>query len=833
MFKSYVVVAFRNFLRNKIFTLINVLGLSIGISSSLVIFLIAQYDLSFDRFEKNGDRLYRVVSEYVFQGGNPGHTRGVPGPLGDAVKKELTGIEKTVNFRYYNVQKLAVAGTNSAKASIFKAPSGIIFADDSYFTILPYKWLAGPQRAALEKQNRVVLSESNAKLYFPSLSYEEMIGRKIVYDDSITALVSGVVQDLNRQGHTDFNFKEFISLSTLLNNSSMRSQSYWDEWGSTTSDHQLYVELSKGATSSSVEAKLKKLFNKYLGEDAKKNNYKWSYLLQPLSDIHFNNNYGNFNVQLANKSTLYGLITVAVFLLILGCINFINLATAQASQRSKEIGIRKTMGSSRRQLILQFLCETFIITLLATVISLTLTPLLLKVFANFIPEGVHFSMTQPSLLAFLVALVFIVSMLAGFYPAVMLSSANPSLVLKNQAYGGTGKTRKAWLRQTLTVFQFIVAQTFIISAFLVGKQIRFMLDKDLGFNKDAILSFKTPSSDPSILRRTHLLHELRNIPGITLASLGRDMPSSFGWWTTDMKYIDGKKELQNVVELKSGDSNYLKLFQIPIIAGRNLFPSDTIREILVNETFVKVLGFRNPQDAVGKMVSWNDKKTPIVGVVKDFHAHPLSYEIKPLAVCQSADTWNNVIIKLRPHDLHAGMGVHKESNDIGNEWRTTIAKIEKIYKENYQGEEFSYTFFDENIANAYNNQQNISNLLKWATGLTIFISCLGLLGLVIFTTNNRVKEIGIRKVLGASVTQIVSILSKDFVKLVAIAFLIAAPLSWWALNTWLDNFAFKTAFSWWIFLVSGFGMITIALITLSVQTIRAAIANPVKSLRTE
>ncbi len=831
MLKNYLIVAFRNFRRNKIFSLINVLGLSIGISASLVIYLIVQYDYSFDRFEKDGDRIFRVVSEYSFLG-NPGNSRGVPAPLADAVRKELSGVDKIVSFRYYNVAKMAVQGANPAKPTMFKDQNNVIFADGHYFEMLSYKWLAGSAQSALEEPGRVVLSESRAKLYFPSIAYADVIGRKIVYDDTLIARVSGIVQDFNLRGNTDFNFKEFISLPTVLENKGLRSNFYWDEWGSNTSDQQLYVRLSNGTSAASVEARLKVLFNKYKGEDAKKNHNTWTYLLQPLNDIHFNNHYGGFNIQLASKPVMRSLMLIAGFLLLLGSVNFINLATAQASQRAKEIGIRKTMGSSKWQLVFQFLSETFLITLMATVLSIVLTPVLLKAFTSFIPEGLNFSLAQPSIAIFLVVLVLAVSLLAGFYPALVLSSWNPLQVLKNQAYAGTGKTRRTWIRQSLTVSQFIIAQFFIMGTLMVGKQIRFMLDKDLGFSKEAILSFNTPQSDTSYAHRVYLLNELKKIPGISLASLANDVPSSFGWWTSMIDYKERKKELHTVVELKSGDSNYLKLFHISLVAGRDLLASDTIKEVIINETYVHELGFRNPVDAIGKTLNWDNKMVPIAGVMKDFHAHPLNYKIAPMAFFQSASDCRDMIIALQPR-TDAGTNVDKKNTAQKSDWQAAISKIEKTFKREYPDEAFSYAFFDESIAKSYKSQQDISNLLIWATGLTIFISCLGLLGLVMFTTNIRTKEIGVRKVLGASVTHIVSILSKDFIKLVVIAFIIATPISWWAIHEWLDNFVFRTSVSWWIFLVSGLGMIAIALITLSVQTVRAAMANPVNSLRAE
>jgi putative ABC transport system permease protein len=833
MFKNYLKVALRNFRHNKIFTIINILGLSIGLSAALVIFLIVKYDYSFDRFEINGNRIYRVVSSYTFSAGNPGYTRGVPAPLAESVKKNISGLDQIVTFRYYSNNKVEIPAPHVAKPSMFKSQDHVIFAEENYFKMLPYKWLAGSPVTAMQGAGKVVISEAKAKLYFPSLSYPEVIGQKIVYDDTIVTQVSGVVADLKHQGNTDFNFEQFISLPTILNNYGIKAKFYWDQWGSITSDQQLYVVLSSGAKTEYVEAGLKKIYEDNLSADARKNNYTGDYHLQPLDDIHFNNRYGDFGVPLANKTTLVSLILVAVFLLALGSINFINLSTAQASQRAKEIGIRKTMGSLKYQLILQFLSETFIITLFASLLSFALTPVLLKLFSDFIPEGLQFSLNDPFLILFLILLVITVSLLAGFYPAAVLSSAKPIQVLKNQASRGTSRTRGAWIRQTLTVAQFIIAQAFIMGTFLVAKQIRFMLDKDLGFSKEAILSFNTPYADTSVSKRYFLLNELKKIPGINLSSLGNDVPSSWGWWTTILKYQNGKKDIQTVVELKAGDTNYLKLFQIQLLAGRYLQPSDTTKEILINENCLHFLGFQNPRDAIGKMVKLDDKMVPVVGVMKDFHAHPLSYKIAPMVFCQNIGNCQQVIVSLKPeqskgHASSGEAGVSKENN-----WKEAIAKIKTAFIKTYPQENFDYTFFDESITKAYGDQQNISSLLKWATGLTVFISCLGLLGLVIYTTNNRVKEIGVRKVLGASVGQIVSILSKDFIKLVAIAFIIATPLAWWALQKWLDDFAFRTAVSWWVFALSGLGMIAIALFTLSVQTIRAAMANPVTSLRSE
>jgi putative ABC transport system permease protein len=819
MLKNYLNVAIRNILRSKIFTVINVLGLAIGISASLVIFLIVQYQYSFDRFEKGQDRIFRVVSEYKEQD-NDGHTRGVQGPLAEVIRKETSGADLTVAFRYYNALKLAVPGKITDQPALFKPKDNIIFAAPDYFQLFSYHWIAGSPVTALVAPGQVVLSESRAKTYFPSIPADQLIGKKMIYDDTLGVVVSGIVQDFDKQGQTDFQFKEFISLATVLDNNGLRKKFFWDDWGGTTSDHQVFVRLGKDVSVSAFEARLKKIGDKYKGEDEKKNHYSWVYHLQPFSDIHFNDNYGTFTTTLGNRNTLLGLMLIAGFLLLLGCINFINLMTAQATRRAREIGIRKTLGGTKTQLVCQFLSETFVVTLLATLVSVALTPLLLKAFADFIPEGLHFSFARPPILIFLGILLIVVTLLAGTYPSMVLSSWKTLAVLKNQAFqSGGGKTRKALMRQTLTVSQFVIAQFFIVATMLVSKQIHFMLDQDPGFKKEAIISFSTSNLDTSYSRRRYFLNELQKIPGVARTSLASDVIFSWGWWSSGMEYKEGKKDIQMNIELKSGDSNYLSIFHIPIIAGRDLLPADTVKELVINETYVHLLGFKQPADAVGKTVLWNDKNVPIVGVMKDFHAHSLNNKIDPMAFIHDMRDCRTMVIALQPGQKNA--------------WQPAIDKIKASFNQTYPDDEFTYNFLDDTLAKAYGSEQNVARLLSWATGLTILISCLGLLGLVIYITTNRTKEIGVRKVLGASVAHIVSLLSKDFLLLVGIAFLIATPLVIYAINKWLDNYAFKTEVSWWVFAISGLGMMLIAFAVLSVQTIRAAMSNPVKSLRTE
>ncbi len=817
MIKNYFTIAFRNFWRNKTFSLINIFGIAIGISAALVIYLIVQYDFNFDKFHKDGDRMYRVVSNFNFSG-EVFHNSGVTYPLGNAVRKELTGIELTVPMRTVDDDaKISVPVAGDSKPVVYKKQKNIVFADGDYFKLVDYKWLAGAPGTALQQPYQAVLTETRAKKYFPKLSATEIIGKEIFLDDTVRINITGIVKDIEQ--NTDFAFAAFISRATLEN--TRLKPGDWDEWNNTTSSSQLMVKLLPGVSAAKIEKNLFTLYDKYRTKEPGDNG-KTAFALQPLSDIHFNNDYGSFIHRTAHKPTLYGLLAVAAFLLLLGCINFINLTTAQASQRAKEIGIRKTMGSTQKQLILQFLSETFLITCIATLLSLAITPLLLKIFADFIPEGLHFNiMHQPGILLFLFALVITVTLFSGFYPAIILSGFKPVLVLKNQAYNNTGKTRNVLLRKSLTVSQFVIAQVFIIATILVSKQISYSLNKDLGFKKDAILYFSTNYKDTVASHRFILMDKLKAIPEIAATSLSNTPPSSNNTWSTGMKYKDGKKEIETDVQLKMIDTNYISLYKMKLLAGTNLAYSDTARSLIINETYSKILGFKDPRQAIGKFIEWDKKQLPITGVAADFHQRSLHEIIKPLALAANKKNCRTINIALQPQ------------NAAGSVWKSAIPKIEKAWKEVYPDDEFEYNFLDESIAKYYTSEKNISKLLLWATSLAIFISCLGLLGLVIYITHQRTKEIGIRKVIGATVAQIISLLSKDFLKLIAIAFVIAVPVAWWGSYKWLENFAYKTTISWWVFVSGGLIMFLMALLILGLRTFKAASANPADSLRTE
>jgi len=819
MLRNYLIVAFRGFWRNKIFSLIHVLGLSIGISASLVIYLIVRHELSFDKFEPDSERIYRVVMDFNFNG-DSGHSAAVPAPLAGAMQAEVSGIQAIVPIMQFQgdaTAKVTVFRNTPDKPSVFKKQPDVIFTTPDYFDMLPHQWLAGSPLTALREPFSVVITQSRAHQYFPDIAATDLIGRQVVYNDDLTTTITGVVKDL--QETTAFTSREFIAHTTIAQTALQRNfmMETWDDWMAYST---AYVKLLPANDKTGVEAQLDALFNKY-NTTAKTNpGHRTKFRLQPLSDIHFNPDYASFNLRTAHKPALYGLLAIAAFLLLLGCINFTNLSTAQASHRAREIGIRKTIGSSKKQLVIQFLSETCCLTTMATMLSVCIAPLLLEVFTDFIPPGVTFQITrEPALILFLLAVILAVSFLSGLYPALILSGFRPSLVLKNRGTLGAS-TRSAALRKVLTISQFVIAQFFVIAAFMVGKQIHFSINRDLGYRKDAILNFNTPRDTVSA-HRDRLIHEITAMPEVQMMSTGYLPPAMQGASFANLSYNNGKEDIKINVQIRWGDSDYIRLYKIKIIAGRNIHSGEKVNEALINESYAKALGFASPQDALDKELTMGDgSKIPIVGIMHDFHEGSSHGHIGPL-VFKASTTGTFYHIALMPQDPE------------NKTWQRAIQNIQKIYHEIYPDADFNYSFFDDDISRLYVQEQNIARLLNWATGLSVFISCMGLLGLVIYTAEARTKEIGVRKILGASVTSILSILSVEFIRLVFIAFAIAAPIAWWTADRWLQTFAYRTTMSWWVFMVSGLFLIIAAMITLSAHVIKTATANPVKSLRTE
>jgi ABC-type antimicrobial peptide transport system permease subunit len=816
MLRNYFQIALRNFLRNKVFSLIHVVGLSIGLSSAIVVFIIASYELSFDKFEQDGDRIFRVVMNLQF-GENNGSSAAVPAPLSAAIEAEVSGVEATIpvmQFQGDATVTVAVTRPGDKQPTVLKKQSEIIFTNDNYFRMMPYEWIVGRSGTALSVPFSTVLTESRAKQYFPGLPYESMLGQEIVYDNDLRVFVTGIVKDIEE--NTDLTSLEFISFSSIAKTERQRNfmMDVWNEWMAYS---KVYVKLDPASSVESVEAQLNQLLRKNNPGGFSEGN-KSQFKLQPLRDIHFNLKYAGFGQRTANKSVLFGLFGLASFLLLLGCINFINLSTAQAIIRAKEIGIRKTIGGLKKQIILQFLVETFCITTLATILSLSFAPMILQLFSDFLPPGLSFNFwANPVTSAFLLLLVLLVTVFAGFYPAFVLSGLRPVEVLRNRL--SSGMTRSGGIRKVLTVAQFVVAQFFVIAAFMVSKQIHFSMNHELGYQKDAILYFEVPR-DTADNHREALRNKIAGMTGVEKVSTGFLPPAMEGAAFGNFSYPGASEEKNVNVQIRWGDSGYLPLYGIQLVAGRNILSGENNNEVVINEAYAKALGITNPGDALGEhLMQGQENDLTIVGVMRDFHEGSTRAMIGPLVFKASGGRVFHVKLSQSPHNSQV--------------WSKTIDQISASVHEIYPTADFNYKFFDETIATFYAQDQNTAKLLRWAMALSIVISCLGLLGLVIYTSETRKKEVGIRKILGASVTKLASLLSLEFVRLVVIASVISMPIAWYAVHRWLEFFAYKTVISWWVFVGSLIFLLLVAMVTLFIQTVRTATGNPVNSLRSE
>lgn len=814
MFVNFFKPGWRTLLRNKGYTTINVLGLALGISSCLVIFLIASYELSYDRFHPNRDRIYRVVGASQFKQEGIRKKGYVPAPLPMRVREQVSGLEQATGF--YNYYASVTVPQADQEARTFEAkrdqPSPVIVAEPSYFSIFAYQWLAGNPATALSAPFKVVLTEQAAARYFGAQPAANLIGRELYYNDSLHVQVAGIVRDWT--GNTDFGFTDFISLATVQN-SFLQESIDLTAWGMWDYYAQAYVLLAPGTTPEQVNTRLARFAKDNL--PGKGNSLQ----LQALSDIHFNEDYADGYARKVHLPTLYGLMGIALFILLIAVINFVNLSTAQSITRAKEIGVRKVLGSGRASLRLQFFGETFLITFAALLLSVICLKPIFAVFEAFIPAGVLVNPFTNTTWLILAVILIATTLLAGFYPAGVIAAYKPVTSLKGQPSATVHG--KQFQRKSLIVFQFTVSLVFIIGTLVVGKQIHYMLNTDLGFAHDAIINLR-PGREASPASKQLLAQQLLQLPGVKAVSVHGETPAAKRHGGTSIKTI-GSQLTDNEITSSFGyvDPQYLSLYQIKLLAGRNLLPSDTLREFVINATCAKALGYETPEQAIGQLVQVGiaGKKGPIVGVMDDFHAKSFHEAIPPFFLTTDAKASRTISVKLATSQQQLGAV------------KTLLAAIDSKWKAVYPDKKPSLTFFDETLAALYEKEQQTARLMNTAMGMAIFISCIGLFGLATFTMQQRAKEIGIRKVLGATVGNITSMLTKEFVQLVILATCIAAPLAWYFMHSWLEDFAYRTAISWWIIVLAGMLATGITLCTIGVQAIRAAMANPVKSLRNE
>lgn len=821
MLKNYLKIAFRTLWRNRLTTSINVLGLAVGISACIVIFLLVNFEFSFDRHPPDADRIYRLVTEFKF-GDDPGHNAGVSAPIPESIRRELTGLETVAHVHLESFEQIEVPRSGQTPV-LFPATKElwpeVIFTDAQFFKILPAEWIAGSPQTSLAKPNQIVLTQRLAERYFGTAS-AALLGRTlraVSYRDTLELKVSGLVK--NAVERSDFSHPAYLSLSTLTTSKKRRENYGFDAWTNTNGSSQCLVKIKPGTNPDQLAQKITKLADSHSGDLSIE--WKRWFSLQPLSDVHFNQTYAN-GIRVAHKPTLYGLAAVGIFLLLLASINFVNLSTAQASQRGKEIGIRKTLGSRRSHLISQLLGETLLVTCVAVMLSIALAELALIYLGELIPSGVELNLSQPTFWLFLLTMALITALLSGIYPGLLISRFSPILTLRStNLFVQSGKIG---LRRVLIISQFVIAQLFIIGALFVSRQLQYMIQKDLGFNREAIVTFHVPSKyfwigDQN--QRITLADRIRKLSGVKQVSLASQSPISSGYSSSMMKVVRNKQKVSINVYRKDGDTQYLSLFGFHLLAGRNFAESDTTNELLINETLARQMGFQQPTEAIGQFLQYgNGAQIPVVGVVQDFHGRSLHESIQPTALMNnSPSSLSQFNVRLQTGSAQA--------------FDATLTQIKQLWNETYRGEDFSYVFFDDEIARLYDKERNLVKLTNLATGVAIFISCLGLFGLVTFTAERRTKEIGIRKVLGASVAQLVALLSKEFLILVGLAFLLAAPAAWYLLREWLNGFAYRTELSWWLFVAAGTLAILVALLTVSTQAIRAANADPVKSLKVE
>jgi len=811
MISNYFKTAWRILWRNKIYTSINVLGLSLGICACITIYLIASYELSFDTFHPDKDRIFRVMTTANFAAGSKDIMSKVPYSSVAAARRDLPGVEAISAVGMYDAKIGVPEGNKPVKkfdSSIDGAYyPGTIVAEPQYFKIFSYHWLAGSRETALNQPYKVVLALSRAKKYFGNVDPNSLLGREIVYDDSLRVQISGIVADWKK--NTDFAFTDFISYSTVQN--SFLKKAFADDWGHMST--QAFVKLAPGTSMDKVNAGFASIVKTYAPKNPDVHLTLW---LEAITRVHFDADVVENPIRTADLPIVYGMIGTAVFILLLALVNFINLATAQSIQRVREMGVRKIMGSSNTGIMLQFLVETFVITFFALIIALFLVNPVLTAFKAFIPEGVHFDLAETNTLLFILAITLVTCLFAGLYPARVLATYTPAVSLRGAGTPGGGHW---WLRKGLIVFQFTLSLVFIIGSLVVYQQLSYTRSKAMGFNTDAIVivptSRKAPAKQMSVLAQ-----QLKLIPGVSGVASEQYTPMDGRDGNIALK-LNGVNGTETRIPELSGDEHFLSLYGMKLLAGRDLLPADSLKEYVINETFLHMLGFRKPQDAIGKMLLYQNKPYPIVGLVADFHEKSFHETIKPVCIVNIPKMQQNLAVKLAVSDKHAAT------------LKVTLAQIEKLWKNMYPGEVFDFRFFDDSIALLYEKDYRIATLITAATFIIIFISCIGLFGLTIFTTRRRTAEIGIRKVLGASVTNITLMLSKDLIVLVLAALVVATPVAWYLMNGWLQNFVYRITISWWMFVLSGIVAIVIALLTIGLQSVKAAMLNPVKSLRSE
>ncbi len=812
MIRNYIHLALRHLLKNRTYAAINILGLAVGIAACLLIFRLVQYELSFDKNQPDYSRICRVVTKERNQAGEENFTSGIPIPAMDVMQNSVTQLEQFA--RTHSVwPTITVPDAPGSLSGRKFATDGnhevAIFTEPSFFKIIRWNWVSGDPEPGLKEPNAQALTQKMAEKCFGS--WQAAVGQTVVMDNSILFTVRGILAD--PPYNSDFQFNLVASYATMLKNPDLYG--YHPDWGNISSNDQAYALLRDPGQLAAANTVLAGVGQE---EYAKNGGSSNQHSLQPLAELHFDDRFGsNFGTHVASKNSLGVLSLIGLLVLAMACFNFINLATAQAASRSREVGVRKSLGGSRGQLLGQFMGETTVIVLFAVVLGTGLAALLAPLLKHVsdVPHAEPF-LTQPSVLAFLLATTLVVSVLSGFYPSLVLSGFNPVNALKNnitaRTVGGVS------LRKVLVVMQFVIAQALIIGTLVTLSQMNYLRTMDMGFRSDLVYVINGISSDSaSAARFEGFKNQLQQIPAVEAVSLASDMPSSNNNWDSNFAFGRGAEDAPFSVFMKFVDADYFKTYGLRLIAGRALEPSDTIREVVVNRTLLRKLGIADPQSVLGQEFKLGSRRRmPVVGVVEDFQLNSARDEMKPVAIFSRKSFYSTAGIKIRPENISG-----------------TTAQIRRLFETTFPEQVFDGGFFDEKIAAYYRDEERLSALCKGFALLAILISCLGLYGLASLLVVQKTKEVGVRKVLGASVASVVGLLSKDFLLLVLLATVASVPLAWWAMSRWLQDFVYRTPLSAWFFIATVLISGVVALLTVGTQTWKAARANPVKSLRSE
>jgi len=812
MFKNYFKIAWRNLLKNKTFSLINIAGLASGLACFILIALYVADELSYDRFNDKADRIYRINSDIVF-GGNKLHLAVASDPMGAVLKKDYPQVEEYVRFYNSNGSKLVKKGNE------FINENNVAHADSTLFDVFTLPVIAGDAKTSLNEPNTVVISETAAKKYFATT---DVVGKNIETNDNGSTLykITAVIKDIPLNSH--FNFDMIFSMDNVQY-----------QWGNFLShNHQTYLLLKPGTDHKAFEKNFDQVIEKYVVTQAaqfmniksmdefEKAGNKLEYSLISLKDIHLHSDrFPELNVN-GNMQYVYIFSAIALVVLLLACINFMNLSTARSASRAKEVGIRKVVGSEKRSLVNQFLTESILTTTISAALAVGLAWLCMPWFNDLSAKELRISdLLQTRYLVFLITLPIIVGLLSGLYPAFVLSSFNPITVLKGKLSSGL---KRSTLRNVLVVGQFTISIFLIAATIIVFLQLDYIQTKKLGFNKDQMLIVNGTNALGN--NRDAFKNEISKLTGVKGATYAGYLPVAGSSRNDNSFSTEAVMNSNNSLNMQvwNIDHDYIPLMEMEIIKGRNFskdFGSDS-NATIINETTAKLLGWENP---IGKRLYTNFQdqsgtsliNREVIGVVKNFHFESMKDNIGPLSFRLANNSWATAF-KVNTSDIKQLV------NSIENRWKSMAP-----------GMPFSYQFMDESFENMYRVEQRTGKLGLTLAVIAILIACLGLFGLATYTAEQRIKEIGVRKVLGATIGNIVSMLSKDFLVLVLIASALAIPFAWWGMNKWLQDFAFRINIGWWIFIAAGVIALVIALVTVSSQAIKAALANPVKSLRTE